>query len=196
MKQVDEASLAILLGDARSHNGWLEVEVSDDQLRQAYDIAKWGPTSMNTQPMRLLFLRSAEAKERIRPALSPNNVDKAMAAPVLALISYDLAFHANLAKTFPHRPNAEALFTANAAMIEPTAFRNGSLQAAYFMLALRAVGLDVGPMSGFDAGKVNAEFFADSDWRANFICGIGHGDPTKIFDRLPRLDFDEVSLTL
>ena len=193
---VDEAALATLFKDARSQNGWRPDPVSDDELRAAYDIAKFGPTSMNTQPMRIVFLRSEEAKERLKPALAPTNVDKVMTAPVVALIAYDTEFHRELPKVFPHNPNAAAMFTGNPGIIEPTAFRNGTLQAAYFLLALRAVGLDAGPMSGFDPGKVNAEFFADTPWRVNFLCAIGHGDPAKVFHRLPRFELDEVSQTL
>ena len=191
-----EATLEQLFLAARSQNGWRAESVLDDALRAAYDIAKWGPTSMNTQPMRLMFLRTIEAKERLKPALSPGNVEKVMTAPVVAVIAYDTQFHTELPKTFPHNPGAPAMFATNAALSEATAFRNGSLQGAYFMLALRAVGLDVGPMSGFDAAKVNAEFFADSPLRANFLCGIGYGDPAKVMDRLPRLEFDEVAQTL
>lgn len=191
-----ENTLELLFKEARSQNGWSDEPVSDDALQAAYDIAKWGPTSMNTQPMRLVFLRSAEAKERLKPALAPGNVEKVMAAPVVAIIAYDTQFHTHLPRTFPHSPDAQSRFAANPAMIESTAFRNGSLQGAYFMLALRAVGLDVGPMSGFDTGKVDLEFFADTHWRANFLCGIGKGDPAKLFARLPRLAFDEVTRTL
>ncbi len=196
MSVVDEAALSRLFMEARSQNGWLPDPVDDEQLRAAYEIAKMGPTSMNTQPMRIEFLRSPEAKERLRPTLAPTNVDKVMAAPVVAIIAYDLEFYAHLPRIFPHNPNAQGMFTGNPAMIEPTAFRNSSLQAAYYLLALRAVGLDVGPMSGFDAAKVNAEFFADSTWRANMLCCIGRGDPAKVFPRLPRLSFDEVTRTL
>lgn len=192
----DEATLARLFLDARSQNGWSAEAVSDDALRAAYDIAKWGPTSMNTQPMRLVFLRSAEAKERLMPALAPGNVEKVLSAPVVAIIAYDMQFYTQLPKTFPHNPDAQSRFADNPSASESTAFRNGTLQGAYFMLALRAVGLDVGPMSGFDPAKVDAEFFGDSPWRTNFLCGIGRGDPPKVFGRLPRLEFDEVALTL
>ncbi len=191
-----DATVARLFTDARSQNGWLPDPVGDDELRAAYGIAKWGPTSMNTQPMRMLLIRSAEAKERLRPALAPTNVDKLLAAPVIAVIAYDMEFHAHLPRTFPHNPNAQGYFTGNPASIEPTAFRNGSLQAAYWMLALRAVGLDVAPMSGFDAAKINAEFFAGGTWRVNLLCGIGHGDPAKVFQRSPRLEFEQIVLAL
>ncbi len=196
MTSVDNVTLETLFIDGRSQNGWRPNAVGDAEIRKAYDMAKWGPTSMNTQPMRLLLLRSAEAKERLKPALAPTNVEKVMTAPVIAVIAYDIEFHRQLPKVFPHNPNAQAFFTSNEAMIKPTAFRNGSLQAAYFMLALRAVGLDVGPMSGFDPAKVDAEFFADKPWQTNLICGIGHGDPAKVFNRSPRLNFEDVALTL
>ena len=192
MSKIEEIALERLFSNARSQNGWLDVPVLEDELRMAFDIAKWGPTSMNTQPMRLLFVRSDQEKERLRPALSPGNVDKVMNAPVVALICYDTQFYRQLTKTFPHRPEASKLFENSPALAEATGFRNGSLQAAYFMLALRAVGLDVGPMSGFDAGKVEKAFLAGTSWRINMICGIGHGDSAKIFDRLPRLGYDEV----
>lgn len=192
MAVIDQAAISVLFTDARSQNGWSDTPISDDELREAFDIAKFGPTSMNTQPMRLVFLRSDEAKERLRPAMAPTNVDKVMGAPVVAIIAYDTEFHTQLGKVFPHNPNAQGFFTGNPATIEPTAFRNGSLQAAYLMLALRAVGLDVGPMSGFDPAKVNEQFFADTPLRVNMICGIGHGEPTKVFGRSPRLSFDEV----
>lgn len=193
MTEVDRVALAALFTDARSQNGWRPDPVSDAQLRAAYDIAKWGPTSMNSQPMRLVFLRSLAAKTRLKPAMSPGNVEKVMTAPVVAIIAYDMQFHTRLPEVFPHNPAAMDYFTGNPAAIEPTAFRNGSLQAAYFMLALRAVGLDVGPMSGVDLDRVDREFLGETSFRANFVCGIGHGDPEKLFGRSPRLSFDEVA---
>jgi 3-hydroxypropanoate dehydrogenase len=193
MIHIEQAAVERLFANARSQNGWLDEPVSDAELEAAYDIAKWGPTSMNTQPLRLLFLRSGADKERLIPALSPGNVAKVQTAPVVALICYDANFHAKLPEIFPHNPNARGMFDASQALTDATAFRNGSLQAAYFMLALRAVGLDVGPMSGFDAAAVNAEFFAETTWRVNFICGIGHGDPAKTMARLPRLSFADVT---
>ena len=192
----DKECIETLFGTARSHNGWLDDSVSLEDLRKAFGIAKWGPTSMNSQPLRILFLHSTAAKERLRPALAVTNVAKALAAPVVAVFAYDMEFHAHLPRTFPHNPAAQNYFESNRALVEPTAFRNSSLQAAYFMLALRAVGLDVGPMSGFDAAKVNAEFFDDNSWRVNFICAIGHGDTGKLFPRLPRLEFEEATRVL
>jgi len=192
----DNTMLEKLFTNARSQNGWSTDPVSDEELKAAYEVAKWGPTSMNTQPMRVLFLRSDEAKERLKPALAPTNVDKVMTAPVVAIFAYDLEFPALLSKTFPHNPNAPAFFAGKDKLIESTAIRNSTLQAAYFMVALRAVGLDVGPMSGFDPAKVNAEFFAGTSQYVNFICGIGHGNPEKVFGRSPRLDFDETAKLL
>lgn len=189
----DEMMLQRLFKDARSHNGWRPDPVSDAELAEAYEIAKWGPTSMNTQPMRLVFLRSAEAKDRLKPAVGPRNVDKVMTAPVVAIVAHDSRFYTELPNTFPHNPAAQGMFESNEALAQFTAFRNGTLQAAYYMLALRAVGLDVGPMSGFDTAKVDAEFFSESPWRVNFICAIGHGDHDKVFDRLPRLEFGQVT---
>ena len=191
----DDMMLERIFLGARSQNGWSTESVGNEALRAAYDIAKWGPTSMNTQPMRLVFLRSAEAKARLKPALAPSNVEKVMSAPVVAIIAHDTQFYTRLPKTFPHNPAAETLFASNPALSVSTAFRNGSLQGAYFMLALRAVGLDVGPMSGFDPAMVDSEFFSQSHWRSNFLCGIGRGDPAKVFERLPRLTFDEITQT-
>lgn len=189
----DNGLLQRLFTHARSQNGWREGAVGDDQLRAAYDLAKWGPTSMNAQPMRLVFLRSTAAKERLKPALAPGNVEKVMTAPIVAIIAFDTQFYTHLGRTFPHWPGAQDLFANNSRSAEETAFRNGTLQAAYYMLALRATGLDVSPISGFNAEKTDAEFFDKSSYRVNFICGIGSGDPTKVFERLPRLEFDEVA---
>ena len=197
MTVVDNPTLKTLFLDARSQNGWREENVSDADLQAAFDIARCGPTSANCQPMRLLLLRSPEAKARLEPALAPGNVPKAMGAPVMAIIAYDTAFYRDMPRLFPHRPDAGQRFADNPQLAETNAFRNGTLQAAYFMIALRAVGLDVGPMSGFDPDKVNAEFFAgSSSWKANFLCGIGHGDPAKLWQRLPRLEFTEAAEVL
>lgn len=188
--RVDPAALDTLFLKARSHNGWTDEPVTEAELRALYELMIHGPTSANTQPARLVFLTTPEAKERLRPALSEGNL-KALSAPVIALIGYDLEFYDKIPQLFPHNPGFRDLFVNNPGMVEPHAFRNSSLQGAYFIIAARAVGLDVGPMSGFDAGKVNAEFFPDGKVKVNFICALGHGDETKLFDRLPRLPFEE-----
>ena len=189
---LDPAALSQLFLDARTQNGWLPTSVDDDQLRRIYDIMKMGPTSANSSPARILFLRSSEAKARLLPALTPGNVDKTRAAPVTAIIGYDTRFFEWMpAKLFAHRSEMADSFAKNPAGAQITAFRNGTLQGAYFMLAARAVGLDVGGMSGFDNAKVDAEFFPDGRVKSNFLCNLGHGDPTKVMQRLPRLDFDE-----
>ena len=189
---LDNQSLDIIFGAARTQNS-LSGSVTDEQLRQLYDIVKWGPTTMNTQPMRIVFLRSAAAKEKLKPALSPGNLDKTMGAPVTAIIAFDLHFYENLPKAFPNNPNARAIFAGEEkkAHAQTTAMRNGSMQGAYFIIAARALGIDTGPMSGFDNAKVDAAFFPDGRWKSNFLCNLGKGDPSKIFPRNPRLSFEE-----
>jgi len=189
---LDPISLDTLFRQARTHNAFAG-PVSDAQLRELYDLMKWGPTAMNTQPARIVFVRSAAAKEKLRPALSPGNVDKTMAAPVTAILAYDPMFYEFLPKTFPHRPDAIKGFQGEEkkAGNEKHAFRNGTLQGGYFIIAARAVGLDTGPMSGFDNAKLDAAFFPDGRWKSNFLCNLGRGDPAKIFARSPRLAFDE-----
>lgn len=194
-RPLDDAALDQLFRSARSHNGWLPQPVSDDALRALYDLMKMGPTSANCSPARIVFLRTREAKERLKPALSPGNLDKTMSAPVTAIIGHDLAFYDKLPQLFPHA-DARAWFAGKPEVIQATAFRNGSLQGAYLMLAARAVGLDCGPMSGFDAAKVDAEFFAGTEIRTNFLCNLGHGDPARLFARSPRLAFDEACTLL
>lgn len=191
---IDSVALQTLFTSARTQNGWLERPVSDAQLREVFDLMKMAPTSMNTQPARFVFLRSQQAKERLLPALSRGNVDKTMTAPVVAIIAHDLQFHEHLPRVFPHEPNAKKMFEgdANRDFRATFAFRNGSLQGAYFMLAARAVGLEVGPMSGFDGAKVDAEFFPDGRCRTNFLCNLGYGDPSKVMERLPRFAFEDV----
>ena len=188
---LDDAGLDLLFRNARTQNGWLDTPVSDDQLRAIYEIMKLGPTSANSCPARLVFLRTPAAKARLLPALSPGNVDKTKAAPVTAIIGYDSRFYELLPKLFPHRPEMADNYAKNAAFAQATAFRNGTLQGAYFMMAARAVGLDIGGMSGFDNAKVDAEFFPDGRVKSNFLCNVGHGDPTKVLPRLPRLSFEE-----
>jgi 3-hydroxypropanoate dehydrogenase len=190
--QLDESALDQLFRVARTHNGWQDRPVPEVLLRRAVDLAKMAPTSANTSPMRIVFVRSTAGKERLKPALAPANLEKTMTAPVTAIIAQDLAFYDKLPRLFPHA-DARAWFVGNDALIAATASRNGTLQGAYLMLALRAVGLDVGPMSGFDNAKVDAEFFAGAEVRSNFLCNIGYGDPAKLFPRSPRLDFDETA---
>jgi len=180
-------ALDTLFRGARTQNGWLDKSVTDEQLRALYDLAKYGPTSMNTSPARFVFLRTPGAKARLLPALAPGNVDKTLAAPVCVIVAHDHRFYDHLTKLFPHRADARTMFEGNADLIESTAFRNGTLQGAYLILAARALGLDCGPMSGFDAQKINDEFFPEGDIKVNFLCNIGYGDPGKVLERLPRL---------
>src|SRR5262249_39321708 len=159
------------------HNVWLDQPVSDDVLRQLYELVKWGPTSANSCPMRVLFLRTAEAKHRLKPALAPPNVEKTVTAPVTAVIGHDLTFYEKMPQLFPHRPEAGERFAKSPELAQVTAFRNGTLQGGYFILAARSLGLDCGPMSGFDNAKVDAEFFpAPSQVKSNFLCNLGYGD--------------------
>jgi len=194
--KVDDAAVDILFRNARTQNGWLPTPVSDALLRALYDVMRWGPTSANCCPARVIFLRTAEARARLIPALSPGNVDKTKAAPVTAIIGYDTRFYELLPQLFPHRPDMAENYKNNATLAQTTAFRNGTLQGAYFMLAARAVGLDVGGMSGFDNAKVDAEFFPDGRVKSNFLCNVGHGDPSKVLPRLPRLAFEEACTLL
>ena len=194
--KVDDATVDVLFRNARTQNGWLPTPVSDAQLRAIYDVMKWGSTSANCCPARLIFLRTPEAKARLIPALSPGNVDKTKAAPVTAIIGYDTRFYELMVKLFPHRPDMADNYKNNATLAQITAFRNGTLQGAYFMLAARAVGLDIGGMSGFDNAKVDAEFFPDGRVKSNFLCNVGHGDPSKVLPRLPRLAFEEACTLL
>jgi 3-hydroxypropanoate dehydrogenase len=183
-------ALDILFRNARTHTAWLDQPVSDDLLRQIYDFMKWGPTSANASPARILFLRTPQAKERLRPALSPLNVDKTMQAPVTVILAYDLKFYEQLPSLFPNNPRMREVFSNSPELAQTNAFRNGSLQGGYFILAARALGLDCGPMSGFDNAKVDAEFFP-STVKSNFLCNLGYGDHSKLFPRNPRLDFDQ-----
>jgi len=205
----DEA-LDQIFRQARTHNAWLDKPVSDNTLQQLYDLMKWGPTSANTSPARFLFLRTPEAKQKLLPALSPGNVDKTMQAPVTAIIGYDMRFHDKLPKLFPQNPKMRDLFENSPELAEVTAKRNSSLQGAYLIIAARSLGLDCGPMSGFDNAKVDHEFFGagreergcDQEFfptthvRSNFLCNIGYGDPAKLFPRNPRLDFAEACVLL
>jgi len=187
--QLDQTGQDLLFGQARTYSTFQDRPVPDDLLRQAWDLARMGPTSVNCQPARILFLRSAAAKARLKPALAPGNVDKTMAAPVTAIISHDMAFYDKLPELFPHA-DARSWFLGNDAMIQGTANRNGTLQGGYLILALRALGLDCGPMSGFDNAKVDAEFFAGTTVKSNFLLNIGYGDAAGLYPRGPRLDFE------
>ena len=193
---IDASGLDLLFREARSHNKWLEEPVSDETLHALYDLLKFGPTSANCSPARFLFLRTKESKERLAPALSSGNMAKTMSAPVTAIVAYDPKFYEKLPKLFPHNPDAVSWFTSNDSLAATTAFRNGTLQGAYLMLAARSLGLDTGGMSGFDNAKVDQEFLSDKGWRSNFLVNIGHGDPEGLFNRSPRLDFDEACVLL
>lgn len=188
----NDAVKALIFREARSQNRWLERGIPDALLQELYDLMKWGPTSMNTSPMRVLFLRTPEAKERLVPALAAANVDKVRAVPVVAVIAHDMAFHHKMPFLFPHRQDAGDMYKHNDRLREATAFRNGTLQGAYLMIAARMLGLDCGPLSGFNEDLINETFFADGSLRVNFLCGLGYGDPAGLFPRHPRLGFDEV----
>ncbi len=192
---VGAAALAQLFTAARTHNAFLDRPVPDDLLVEALDLAKMGPTAANSQPLRVLFLRSQEAKERLRPALSAGNAAKTMAAPVVAIAGYDVEFYEHLPYLFPHA-DAKSWFAGNRAFADRTAFQSGTLQVAYLLLALRALGLDAGPMAGFDNAKVDAEFFPDGKVKSNVLINIGYGDDAKLFPRSPRFAFDQMAKVL
>jgi len=188
---LDENDLDLIFCNARTHNVWLPTRVPESTLRQIWNVMKWGPTSANCSPLRIVFVQSEHAKERLVACMNANNQVKTRNAPVTAILAMDLAFYEKLPQLFPHDQTARSWFAGKPALILETALRNSSLQGAYFIIAARALGLDCGPMSGFDADKVNAEFFADSSLKVNFVCSIGHGDASKLFPRSPRLGFDE-----
>ena len=189
MKRIDDVALDQLFRNARTHNAWLPRPVPQETLQALYDLMKWGPTSANTCPLRIVFAQSRDAKERLAACMNPGNVDKTLQAPVTAVLGMDMEFHEKLPQLFPHT-DARSWFAGKPALIESTAFRNSSLQGGYFMLAARAVGLDCGPMSGFNADKVNAEFFPEGKVKVNFVCNLGHGDPAGLLARSPRLRLD------
>jgi 3-hydroxypropanoate dehydrogenase len=188
---LDNTALDQLFRTARSQNAWQDKPVPDSLLVELHDLMKWGPTSANCWPLRVVYVKSPVAKARLIPLMMEGNRAKVQAAPVTAILGMDLAFHEQLPKLFPHT-DARSWFVGNQPLIEATAFRNSSLQGAYFMLAARALGLDCGPMSGFDADQVNTEFFADTTVKANFTCSLGYGDPAGIFPRSPRPAFADV----
>ncbi len=193
-KPVNDYALDLIWREGRSYNGWTDEDVPETLIRAAYDLAKMGMTSANCSPARYVFLRSDEAKARLKPFLMEGNVDKTMAAPWVVIIAHDMNFPEKIPQLFPHNPGAKDWF-GDPIVRETTAFRNGTLSGAYLMLAARALGLDCGPMSGFDNAGVDQEFFAGDEerqhWRSNWLCNIGHGDDTTIFDRSPRLEFEE-----
>ena len=191
-KTVEAQSLAQLFTEARTHNVFLDRSVSDELLQKAIELAKMGPTSANQSPMRVVFLRSHGAKERLRPALAPGNLDKTMGAPVVAITAYDEKFYDHLPFLMPHR-DMRSYFTADLVKASRAAFQNGTLQVAYLILALRAVGLDTGPMTGFDNAKVDAEFFPEGHVKSNVLINIGYGDAEKLFPRSPRFSFDQIA---
>jgi 3-hydroxypropanoate dehydrogenase len=194
-RRLDAESLNIILRDARAQLAWHEDPVPEATLRELYDLMKMGPTSANCSPARIVFVSSPEAKQRLLPALSKTNAAKTIVAPVTAIIAYDTQFYEHLPFLF-HNPAAKSWFATNEKFATETAFRNGTLQGAYLIMAARSVGLDIGAMSGFDNAKVDEVFLADRGWRSNFLCNIGHGDPAGLFARSPRLDFDEACVLL
>jgi 3-hydroxypropanoate dehydrogenase len=190
---LSEAALDQLFFEARTFNKFQPRTIDDATLRRLVDLMKWAPTSMNSQPARILFVRSAEAKAKLKPALMGGNVDKTMAAPVTAIVAYDNEFHDNLPTQFPALPGARDMFAGNANLRETTAFRNSSLQGGYLIMAARALGLAAGAMSGFDNAQVDAAFFADGKWKSNFLVNLGYGDASGNWPRGPRLPFDAVA---
>src|SRR5450755_815850 len=180
---LDAHSIDLLFREARTHNVWLDKPVTDDKLHELYELLKFAPTSANGSPARFHFLRTKEAKQRLAPFLMPANLEKTMAAPVTAIVAHDLQFFEKLPQLFPQNPGFKDFFVNSPQLAEVTAFRNGTLQGAYLIMAARAVGLDCGPMSGFDNAKVDAEFFAGTQIKSNFLCNLGHGDASKLFPR-------------
>jgi 3-hydroxypropanoate dehydrogenase len=192
---ISQEALDQLFREARTHSTWLPEPAPVELLRKAYELARLGPTGANGSPARFVFLTTPAAKTRLKPVLAPGNIDKTMAAPVTVIIAWDTEFHEHLPRLFP-QADVRSYFVGNKPLIEENAFRNSSLQAAYFILAARALGLDCGPMSGFDADKLNAAFFPDGKWKVNLLCNLGYGDPSKLHSRNPRLNFEEASVIL
>lgn len=190
MPTIDQSALDQLFFQARTHNAWQAKPVSDETLRSLFDLMKWAPTSANCSPLRIVFVKSAEAKAKLLACVAPGNADKTKAAPVTAILAQDNAFHEHLPKLFPHA-DARSWFTGNEQLIKDTAARNSSIQGGYFILAARALGLDCGPMSGFDAPALNKAFFDGTTLSVNFLCNLGYGDASKLFPRSPRFDFGD-----
>lgn len=189
-------AIAQLFTEARTHVRWFDRAVSDETLRELYDLAKWAPTSMNSNPMRLVFVKSAQAKQRLLPALAQGNIDKMLQAPATLIVAGDPGFYAHMPQLFPAAPGVREQFAAKPEWTRETAFRNSSMQGAYVILAARALGLDCGPMSGFDAAKVDAEFFADNGYKTNFLINVGYGMIDAVHPRGPRLSFEQVARIL
>ncbi|HNR75505.1 MAG TPA: malonic semialdehyde reductase [Parvularculaceae bacterium] len=189
-KMINDEALDLIFREARTRNAWEERKVSRPLMQAVYDLMKWGATSANCSPARFIFVASADAKARLKPYLSGNNADKTMQAPCCVIIAHDMEFYEKLPELFPHT-DAKSWFVGNENLIETTAFRNGTLQGAYFMIAARALGLDCGPMSGFDNAGVDKEFLSGTKWKSNFLCNIGYGTTENLFPRSPRLDFDQ-----
>lgn len=194
--RLDSTTLDQLFLNARTHNAWQAKDVPDATLKELVELMKMGPTSANCQPVRIHFVKSEAAKKRLAPFLSESNRAKTLTAPVCAIVAHDLRFYEHLPRLFPHNQTARKWFEGNASLVEQTAMRNSSLQGAYLLMAARALGLDAGPMSGFDAAGVDREFFAGSDVKTNFLCNLGYGDPAGLFDRSPRFAFDEMAKIL
>ena len=190
MRTLDDASLDRIFRTARTHHAWLDRPVGDATLRELWNLLRWGPTSANCSPLRVVFVKSPEAKAKLLPCMAPGNVEKTRTAPVTAILAMHMEFHESLPKLFPHT-DARSWFAGNQPYIESTAFRNSSIQGGYFILAARALGLDCGPMSGFDAEKVDGAFFAGRPERVNFLCNLGYGDASTLHPRSPRFEFDE-----
>jgi len=193
--RLDDRSLDLIFRSARTHSAWLDQPVGDDLLRELYDLMKWAPTSANSSPARIVFVKSEPAKQRLLSAVIPGNIDKTRTAPVTAIIAQDHEFYEKLPHLFPHA-DARSWFVGNQPLIDTTAFRNATLQGAYLILAARALGLDAGPMSGFDNAKVDKEFFSGTHIRSNFLINIGYGDASELFPRSPRLPFEEAAQIL
>ena len=192
MSVFDVKNKNLIFQEARTHNDWLDKDISNYILMEIYDLMKWGPTSANCSPTRIIFVKSKASKDRLLPFVIESNLEKTKSAPVTAIIGYDINFHDHLPKLFPHNPDAQNWFNHSIDIAEETAFRNGSMQGAYFIIAARALGLDCGPMSGFDKEGVDNEFFRDTNIKSNFLCNLGYGDKTKLFERSPRFKFNEI----
>jgi 3-hydroxypropanoate dehydrogenase len=190
MKRLDDAALDLIFRNARTHTAWLPTPVPQRVLRSLYDLVRWGPTSANSTPLRVVFVQSPEAKQQLLDCMNRGNVEQTRTAPVTAILGMDTEFHEQLPRLYP-RADARSWFAGNPALIETTAFRNSSLQGGYFIVAARALGLDCGPMSGFDAARLDAAFFPDGKVKVNFVCNLGYGNPAGVAPRSPRLEFDE-----